>query len=128
MGGAQDERRFRLGLGFVGVRRAVVPKMSDIDLSISSLMAALKTSITKNESELDAVIAKLEQVKRQLTESDSDAQQLAAKRLKYDAHLCALDEKTEALKETLDKLMLQTAKRERYHDQIHASVEALKKR
>jgi chromosome segregation ATPase len=101
--------------------------MSDIDLSISSLMAALKTSITKNESELDAVIAKLEQVKRQLTESDSDAQQLAAKRLKYNAHLCALDEKTEAVKETLDKLVLQTAERERYHDQIHASVEALKK-
>jgi len=65
-------------------------------------------------------------VKRQLTESDSDAQQLAAKRLKYNAHLCALDEKTEAVKETLDKLVLQTAERG-YHDQIHASVEALKK-
>jgi septal ring factor EnvC (AmiA/AmiB activator) len=111
MSGAQDERRFRLGLGFVGVRGAVVPKMSDIDLSISSLMAAFKASITKNDTELDAVIAKLEEVKRLLTESDSEAQRLAAKRLKYNAHLCALDEKTEAAKETLDKLMLQTADR-----------------
>jgi hypothetical protein len=69
----------------------------------------------------------LEEVKRQLTESDSEAQRLAAKRLKYNAHLCALDEKTEAAKETLDKLMLQSAEQERYHGQIHASVAVLKK-
>jgi hypothetical protein len=38
-----------------------------------------------------------------------------------------LSEKTETAKEALDKLMLQTAEREQYHDQIGASVEALKK-
>ena len=44
--------------------------MSDTDLAISSLMTALKATITKNETEIDAVITKLEEVKRQLAESD----------------------------------------------------------
>ena len=42
--------------------------MSDTDIDISSLMGALKALITKNETELDAVIAKLEEVKRQLAD------------------------------------------------------------
>jgi predicted nucleic acid-binding Zn-ribbon protein len=100
--------------------------MSYTDLDISSLMGALKALITKNETELDAVIAKLEEVKRQLADSEMEAQRLAAKRLKHDAHLRELSEKTEAAKEALDKLMLQTAEQEQYHDQIHASVEALR--
>ena len=100
--------------------------MPDPGLDISSLMGALKAIITKNETELDAVIAKLEEVKRQLADSEMEAQRLAAKRLKHNAHLRELSEKTEVAKEVLDKLMLQTAEQEQYHDQIRASVEALK--
>ena len=80
--------------------------MSDIDLDISSLMGALKALITKNETELNAVIAKLEELKRQLADSEMKAQRLAAKRLKHNAHLHELSEKTETAKEALDKLML----------------------
>lgn len=50
-----------------------------------------------------------------------------AKPLKHNAHLRDLGEKTESAKEALDKLMLQTAQREQHHNQIGASVEALKK-
>jgi predicted nucleic acid-binding Zn-ribbon protein len=103
--------------------------MSGTDLDVSSLMGALKALITKNETELDAVIAKLEELKRQLADSEVEAQRLAATRLKHNAHLRELSEKTEAAKEALDRLMLQTAEQDQhqYHDQIRASVEALKK-
>jgi hypothetical protein len=47
-------------------------------------MAAFKAINTKNETELDTVIAKLEE--------ETEAQGLAAKRLKHDAHLRALGE------------------------------------
>ena len=100
--------------------------MSDFSLDNSSLIGALKAQIARTVSELDAVIAKLEEVKRQLADSEMEPQRLAAKRLKHNAHLRELSEKTEAAKEALDKLMLQTAEQERYHDQIRASVEALK--
>jgi predicted nucleic acid-binding Zn-ribbon protein len=101
--------------------------MSDTELDFSSLMGALKALITKNETELDAVIVKLEDFKRQLADSEMETQRLAAERIKHNAHLRELSEKTDAAKEKLDKLMLQTAEQEQYHDQICASVEALKK-
>ena len=100
--------------------------MSDIDLDISSLMGALKALITKNETEFDAVIAKLEELKRQLADSEMEAQRLAAKRLKHNAHLRELSEKAEAANEALDELVQQTDEQEQYHDQIRASIEALK--
>ena len=47
-------------------------------------------------TELDAVIVKLEEVKRQLVDSEMEAQRLAAKQLKHNACLRELSEKTEA--------------------------------
>jgi|SRR5271167_4354568 hypothetical protein len=100
--------------------------MSDFSLDCSSLMGALKARISRTESELDAVIAKLEEVKRQLADPLIEAQRLAAKRFKHDAHLHQLSEKSEAAKEALDKLLLQTVEQEQYHDQILASLEVLR--
>jgi predicted nucleic acid-binding Zn-ribbon protein len=81
----------------------------------------------KDESELDAVIAKLEEVKRQLADPLIEAQRLAAKRFKHDAHLHQLSEKSETAKKALDKLMLQTVEQEQYHGRILASIEVLRK-
>jgi hypothetical protein len=100
--------------------------MSQTDLDISRLMAAFKAINTKNQTELDAVIAKIEEVKRQLANSETETQQLAAKQLKHDAHLRALGEKNEAVKEALDKLMIQTPEQQQCYDQISASLEALR--
>jgi chlorite dismutase len=100
--------------------------MSRTDLDIFRLMAAFKAINTKNQTELDAAIAKIEEVKRHLANSETEAQQLTAKRLKSDAHLRALGEKNEAVKEALDKLMIQTPEQQQCYDQISASLEALR--
>jgi hypothetical protein len=118
---------FGVGLQFVGGHNGAVAKMSRIaDLDISQLMAAFKAINTKNQTELDAAIAKIEEVKRQLANSETEAQQLTAKRLKHDAHLRALREKNETVKEALDKLIIQTPEQQQCHDQISASLEALR--
>ena len=96
------------------------------DLGISQLVAASKAINTKNQTALDAAIAKIEEVKRQFANSETEAQQLTAKRLKHDAHLRALGEKNETVKEALDKLMIQTPEQRQCHDQIAASLEALR--
>jgi predicted nucleic acid-binding Zn-ribbon protein len=113
-------------LDFVGARKGAGAKVTEAELDISSLMGALKALIMKDETELDSVIAKLEEVKRQLADWEMEAQGLAAKRLKHNTRLRELNEKTEAAKDALDKLMLQTAEQEQYQDRISASVEALK--
>jgi hypothetical protein len=48
----------------------------------------------RNETELDAVIAKLEEMKRDFADP-LKAQRLAAKRFKHDAYLRQLSEKSE---------------------------------
>jgi hypothetical protein len=100
--------------------------MSQTDFDISQLIAAFKVIHTKNQTELDAAIAKIEEVKRQLANSETEAQQSAAKQLKHDAHLRTLGKKNEAVKEALDKLMIQASEQQQYHDQIFASLEALR--
>jgi hypothetical protein len=82
--------------------------MSDFSLDSSSLIGALKAQIARTVSELDAIIAKLEDMKHDLADPLIEAQRLAAKRFKHDAHLRHLSEKSETAKKALDNLMLQT--------------------
>ena len=69
--------------------------MSDFSLDNSSLIGALKAQIARTVSELDAVIAKLEEMKRDFADPLKKAQRLAAKRFKHDAYLRQLSEKSE---------------------------------
>ena len=112
-------------VGF-GLAPRGVPKMSDFSLDSSSLIGALKAQIARTVSELDAIIAKLEDMKHDLADPLIEAQRLAAKRFKHDAHLHQLSEKSEAAKEALDKLLLQTVEQEQYHGQILASIEVVR--
>ena len=100
--------------------------MSDFSLDSSSLIGALKAQIARTVSELDAIIAKLEDMKHDLADPLIEAQRLAAKRFKHDAHLRQLSEKSETAKTALDKLMLQTIQQEQYHGRILASIEVLR--
>jgi len=101
--------------------------MSDFSLDSSSLIGALKAQIATTVSELDGVIAKLEEMKRDLADPVTEAQHLATKRFKHDAHLRQLSEKSETAKKALDKLMLQTVEQEQYHGRILATIEVLRK-
>ena len=65
-------------------------------------------------------------MKRDLADPLIEAQRLAAKRFKHDAHLRQLSEKSETAKKALDKLMLQTVEQEQYHGQILASIEVVR--
>jgi len=117
--------RREVGFGLAEAPRGR-PKMSDFSLDDSSLIGALKAQIARTVSELDAIIAKLEDMKHDLTDPLIEAQRLAAKRFKDDAHLRQLSEKSETTKKALDNLMLQTVEQEQYHGQILASVEVLR--
>jgi hypothetical protein len=99
--------------------------MSDFSLDSSSLIGALKAQIARTVSELDAVIAKLEEMKRDFADP-LKAQRLAAKRFKHDANLRQLSEKSETAQKALDKLMLQAIEQEQYHGQILASIEVVR--
>jgi hypothetical protein len=100
--------------------------MSDFSLDSSSLIGALKAQIARTVSELDAVIAQLEEMKRDFADPPIEAQRLVAKRFKHDAYLHQLSEKSETAKKALDKLMLQTIQQEQYHGRILASIEVLR--
>jgi hypothetical protein len=97
-----------------------------VSLDCSSLVGALKAQIARTVSELDAVIAQLEEMKRDFTDPPIEAQRLVAKRFKHDAYLHQLSEKSVTAKKALDKLMLQTIEQEQYHGQILASIEVLR--
>jgi hypothetical protein len=100
--------------------------MSDFSLDSSSLIGALKAQIARTVSELDAVIAQLEDMKRDFADPLIEAQRLVAKRFKHDACLHQLSEKSETAKKALDKLMLQTIEQQQYHGRILASIEVLR--
>jgi len=100
--------------------------MSDFSLDSSSLIGGLKAQIARNVSELEAVIAQLEEMKRDFADPLIEAQCLVAKRFKHDAYLNQLSEKSETAKKALDKLMLQTIEQEQYHGRILASIEVLR--
>ena len=86
----------------------------------------LKAQIARTVSELDAVIAQLEEMKRDFADPPIEAQRLVAKRFKHDAYLHQLSEKSETAKKALDKLMSQTIQQEQYHELKTASIEVLR--
>ena len=100
--------------------------MSDFSLDSSSLIGALKAQIATTVSDLDAVIAKLEEMKRDLSDPLIETQRLAAKRFKHDVYLHQLSEKSETAKKALDKLISQTTEQEQYHGRILASIEVVR--